>query len=36
MIKGVQVFNYISKNVGVTKDGEQYVAINVLTEDNRN
>lgn len=35
MINGVQVFSYIDKKMGVTKDGEQYIAINVLSKDNR-
>ncbi len=35
MINGIQVFSYIDKKVGVTKDGEQYIAINVLSKDNR-
>lgn len=35
MITGVQVFSYIDKKVGVTKEGEQYIAINVLSKDNR-
>lgn len=35
MINGIQVFSYIDKKVGVTKDGEQYIALNVLSKDNR-
>lgn len=35
MINGTQVFSYIDKKVGVTKDGEQYIAINVLSKDNK-
>lgn len=35
MIKGVQEFNFIDKRIGVTKDGEQYISINVLSKDNR-
>lgn len=35
MIKGTQEFNFIDKRVGVTKDGEQYISINVLSKDNR-
>lgn len=31
MFKGSNVFTFLSKRNGVTKDGEQYVAINVLT-----
>lgn len=34
MIKGVETFNFIDKRVGVTKEGEQYIAINVITKDN--
>lgn len=34
MIKGQETFNFIDKRVGVTKDGEQYLAINVLSKDN--
>lgn len=35
MIKGTQEFNFIDKRLGVTKDGEQYLSINVLSKDNR-
>ena len=35
MINGTQIFSYIDKKVGVTKEGEQYIAINVLSKDNR-
>ncbi len=35
MITGKQKFNFIDKRVGVTKDGEQYISINVLSVDNR-
>lgn len=35
MINGIQVFSYIDKKIGVTKDGEQYIALNVLSKDNR-
>lgn len=35
MINGMQVFSYIDKKLGVTKDGEQYIALNVLSKDNR-
>lgn len=31
----VQVFSYIDKKVGVTKDGEQFIVLNVLSKDNR-
>lgn len=34
MINGIQVFSYIDKKIGVTKDGEQFIAINVLSKDN--
>ncbi len=35
MIQGTQIFSFIEKKVGVTKDGEQYIALNVLSKDNR-
>lgn len=35
MIKGFETFNFIDKRTGVNKDGEQYLSINVLSEDNR-
>ena len=35
MIIGSQIFSFIEKKVGVTKDGEQYIAINVLSKDNK-
>lgn len=35
MITGKEKFNFIDKRVGVTKDGEQYISINVLSSDNR-
>lgn len=35
MIHGTQIFSYIDKKLGVTKNGEQYIAINVLSKDNR-
>lgn len=28
-------FNFIDKRVGVTKDGEQYISLNVLSKDNK-
>ena len=34
MINGYGKFNFIDKRVGVTKEGAQYLAINVLSEDN--
>lgn len=35
MINGIQIFSYIDRKIGVTKDGEQFVAVNVLSKDNR-
>lgn len=35
MINGVQVFSFIEKKVGVTKEGEQFIAVNVLSKDNK-
>lgn len=35
MINGTQVFSYIDKKVGITQNGEQYIALNVLSKDNR-
>lgn len=35
MIKGSEKFNFIDKRTGVNKDGEQYLSINVLSDDNR-
>lgn len=35
IIKGVQEFNFIDKHIGVTKDGEQYISINVISKDNK-
>lgn len=29
-------FNFIDKRVGVTKDGEKYISLNVLSKDNKN
>ena len=29
-------FNFIDKRVGVTKDGEQYLSINVISKNNKN
>lgn len=34
MIKGQATFNYIDKLVGVTKDGEKYISLNVISKDN--
>ena len=35
MITCKEEFNFIDKRVGVTKDGEKYLSINVLSKDNR-
>lgn len=35
MVKGSQEFNFIDKRIGVTKDGEQYISINVISKDNK-
>ena len=35
MFKGSNVFTYLSKRNGVTKDGEGYVALNVLTKNTK-
>lgn len=35
VIKGVHEFNFIDKHIGVTKDGEQYISINVISKDNK-
>ncbi len=35
MINGTQVFSFIDRVVGVTQQGEQYIAINVLAKDNK-
>lgn len=35
MINGTQIFSYIDKKTGVTKDGETYIAVNVLSKNNR-
>lgn len=32
MFKGSNVFTFLSKRNGVTKDGESYVSVNVLTK----
>lgn len=36
MIRGQGNFNFIDKRVGVTKEGEQYILINVISQDNKN
>lgn len=35
MVRGTQEFNFIDKRIGVTKEGEQYISINVISKDNR-
>ena len=35
MITCKEDFNFIDKRVGVTKEGEQYLSINVLSKDNK-
>ena len=35
MIQGSQIFNFIEKKIGVTQDGEKYIALNVLSKDNQ-
>lgn len=35
MITCKEDFNFIDKRVGVTKDGEKYLSLNVLSKDNR-
>lgn len=35
MITCKEEFNFIDKRVGVTKEGEQYISLNVLSKDNR-
>ena len=35
MITCKEEFNFIDKRVGVTKDGEKYLSLNVLSKDNR-
>ena len=35
MIRGTQEFNFIDKRNGVTKEGEQYISINVISKDNK-
>lgn len=34
MVTGKQLFTFIDKQVGVTQNGEKYLAINVLTKGN--
>lgn len=35
MISCKEEFNFIDKRVAVTKDGEQYISINVISKDNK-
>ncbi|MCI8411861.1 MAG: hypothetical protein HFJ40_05475 [Clostridia bacterium] len=35
MIIAKETFNFIDKREGITKDGEKYLSINVLSKDNR-
>lgn len=35
MITCREEFNFVDKRVGVTKDGEQYISINVISKDNK-
>ena len=35
MISCKEEFNFIDKKVAVTKDGEQYISINVLSKNNK-
>lgn len=35
MIQGTQVFSFIERKIGVTQDGEKYIALNVLSKDNQ-
>lgn len=35
MIQGTQIFNFVDRKVGVTQDGEKYLALNVLSKDNQ-
>ena len=35
MITCKEEFNFVDKRVGVTKDGEQYISINVISKDNK-
>ena len=35
MINGTQIFSYIEKKVGVNQDGEKYLALNVLSKNNK-
>ena len=35
MVVAKEMFNFIDKREGITKDGEKYLSINVLSKDNR-
>lgn len=35
MVIAKEVFNFIDKREGITKDGEKYLSINVLSKDNK-
>lgn len=35
MIQGTQIFSFIERKIGVTQDGEKYIALNVLSKDNQ-
>ena len=35
MVVAKETFNFIDKREGITKDGERYLSINVLSKDNR-
>ena len=35
MVVAKETFNFIDKREGITKDGEKYLSINVLSKDNR-
>ncbi len=35
MVLAREAFNFIDKREGVTKDGERYLSVNVLSEDNQ-
>ena len=35
MVLAKETFNFIDKREGITKDGEKYLSLNVLSKDNR-
>ena len=35
MVVAKETFNFIDKREGITKDGEKYLSLNVLSKDNR-